>query len=359
MSFRMITRLVLLALAAWVLWWGYGKLFGGGGDAAGGMPQMPPTIVETTRVAVPPLQTSLESVGTLRADESVVVRPEVAGRLERIHFKEGQRVNAGDLLFSLDGSLARSDLNEAEANLQNSKQAFERAQELIAKNLISKSDFDNRRAEFGVDEARVASARARLAKVSVRAPFGGVTGLREISVGEYVTAGQALVSLVRLDPMEVDFNLPENQLAYIAVGQSVVVSLDAFAGEEFSGKVLVIDPMIDQVSRTARLRASIANPQRKLRPGLFARVSLGVSISDESLMIPEQAIWPMGDQNFVYRVEEGVAKLIPVSLGQRLPGRVQVTSGLSAGDEIVTAGQLKIQDGAKVQVLPPAEAASE
>jgi membrane fusion protein (multidrug efflux system) len=325
-----------------------------GAPGAGGPPGAMALAVETVVLQPEPLQQGLRTVGTLRADESVVVRPEIAGRLVGIHFAEGERIAAGAPLFTLDSSVARAALNEAQANLDKAQRADARANELATRQLIAKSDVDTVRAELGVTRARVASARAQLDKSTIHAPFDGVLGLREVSVGEFVNPGQALVSLVRLDPMEVDFSLPESELARLAPGQPVTIAVDAYAGREFSGTVKAIDPAIDIASRSARLRASIPNPDLVLRPGLFARVSLDRGgDAGEALLLPEEALLQQGDLRYVYRVVDGKAVRTPVETGRRVPGRIEIVAGLEPGAEVVTAGQSKpmMFDGAAVRVI--------
>lgn len=326
----------------------------GAGGPPGGM-QLP---VEAVTVQPQPLEGGLQTVGSLRADESVVVRPEVGGRIERIHFEEGGSVRAGQPLFTLDASLARASLNEAEANLENSRRANARAAELAGEQLIARSDYDQTRANYAVDQARVASARTALEKMTLRAPFSGRIGLREVSVGDFVNVGQDLVTLVRTDPVEVDFSLPEGALPEIRTGQQISVTVDAFPGERFGGEVVAIAPVIDPDSRSVRLRAQIANPDFRLRPGQFAKLTLDTSTGGEAILVPEQALMQEGETRFVYTVVDGKAARTEVTTGRRVPGKVQVVEGLQAGDVVITAGQGKpmMQVGAPVMVLPPAGA---
>jgi membrane fusion protein, multidrug efflux system len=328
-----------------------------GNGPAGGM-QLP---VEAVTIAPEPLDTGLGTVGSLRADESVVVRPEVAGRITRIHFTEGGRVQAGQPLVSLDTAIAGAALREAEANLANSRSAATRASELVGEQLIARSDYDNVRAQRAVDEARVASARAALSKMTLRAPFSGQIGLRSVSVGEYVNAGQDLATLVRLDPIEVDFSVPETRLAALRVGQPVQVEVDAFPDQRFGGQVVAIDPVVDPNSRSVKLRAQVANPDHRLRPGQFARVRLQSGEGRQALLVPEQALMQSGEERFVYTVVDGKAKRTVVQTGTRVPGKVEVTAGLSPGDVVITAGQAKpmMADGMPVMVLPGAGAAGQ
>lgn len=338
-------RILIASLALGLSACGSSAPDGAGGPPGGGMP---PTTVETARVEVRALPSLIETVGTLRADESAVIRPEVAGTIEKIHFTEGQRVAAGTLLFSLDGALTQADLNEAQANLDNSRRASARASELADKQLVARADLDKAKATLSVDQARAASARTRLGKTQLRAPFDGVVGLREVSAGDYVTAGQALVDLVRLDPMEVDFRVPEVQLGKVAVGQAVNLRLDAFPGQDFAGEVTAIAPTVDAAGRSVSLRARVPNADLKLRPGLFAQVQIVFGTNPKALMVPEEAIWPIGDQKMVFVIHDGAVKLVPVTIGMRIPGAVEVLDGVKAGDEVVTSGQQKLQDGAKV-----------
>ncbi len=323
---------------------------------AGGPPggEMPPMAVEVATVALEPLGSGLQTVGSLRADESVVIRPEVAGRIQRIHFAEGGRVSAGQPLFTLDASIARASVNEASANLDNSRRAAARAGELSKDRLIARADYDRARATLGVDQARVASAQASLAKMTLRAPFSGQIGLREVSVGAYVNAGQDLVTLVRLDPIEVDFHMPEAALPQLSRGQKFSISVDGSPDDRFVGEVVAIDPSIDVNSRSIKLRARIANPDGRLRPGQFARLILQEDANATGLLVPEQALMQAGEERFVYTVVDGVARKTVIKTGARIPGKVQVVEGLKAGDVVITAGQAKpmLREGSKVKSLP-------
>ncbi len=324
-------------------------------DAGGPPGGMPPMTVETAKVELQSLSAGFEAVGSLRADESVVVRPEVAGRVAKIHFAEGSHVNAGQALFELDDSQASAAVNEAAANLHNSQRVVDRARDLVAQKLISQSDADKAIAQLGVDQARVASARAALAKMTLSAPFAGQIGLRSVSVGEFVNVGQDLVTLVQLDPIEADFSVPETLLSQLSKGQKLTLEVDAFPGKTFGGQVLAIDPVVDANSRSIRLRAQVPNPDSKLMPGQFARLQLAATgDSGEALLVPEQALMQDGDGRYVYTVVAGKAKKTTVKTGRRVPGQVEVVEGLKAGDVVITAGQAKpmMHEGAAVATTP-------
>lgn len=318
--------------------------------AQGGPPGGMKTPVEAVEVTIRPLEASVSTVGSLRAAEAVMLRPEIAGRIERIHVADGQPVEAGEALFSLDAALINAEVNEASANLDRSRRAHTRARELSGRKLISNADFDSAEADLAVDEARLASARARLEKTIIRAPFSGAVGLRQVSLGQYIGVGDDLVNVVKLNPMQVDFQLPEVRLTSLAPGVSVKVTVDAFPDRAFVGEIMAIDPQIDAAGRSVSVRALLDNKEVILRPGLFARVEVVLSANPAALMVPEQALWPMGDKHYVFRVEAEIAKLLEVELGQRLPGWAEIVSGLAAGDVVVTAGQMKLRDGAPVQV---------
>ncbi|HXH01235.1 MAG TPA: efflux RND transporter periplasmic adaptor subunit [Xanthomonadaceae bacterium] len=334
---------------------------GGPGGAGGGPPGGMQLPVEAVAIQPQTLVAGLQAVGSLRADESVIVRPEVAGRISRIHFAEGGRVAAGQPLFTLDGSLPQASLNEANANLENSRRSAARAGELSNEKLIARADYDRARAALAVDQARAASARTMLSKMTLRAPFSGQGGLREVSVGAFANAGQDLVTLVRLDPIEVEFSVPENALAKLHNGQKVRVAVDAFPDDSFGGEVVAIDPVIDANSRSARLRARIANPDARLKPGQFAKLQIDTgSDRSDALLVPEQALMQDGQTRFVYTVVDGKAKKTVIVTGTRVPGMLEIVPGLKPGDVVITAGQGKpmMHDGAAVAVLPPGGAPS-
>ena len=319
--------------------------------------QMPPTAVETVQVAPQSLSRTISAVGSLRANESVTIRPEVPGKLEKVHFEEGQRVAAGTPLFTLDASLVRAEVREWEANVGKSQRDTTRAQELSERKLIAQQDLDAKRSELAVNQARLSSAKTRLAKTVITAPFAGVVGLRQVSPGEYVEAGQALVDLVQLDPLKLEFRVPEIHLGKIATGQVVAVELDAFPGEKFPGTVYAVDAMVDPQARNVALRAELDNEDGRLRPGLFARVSLELGSKADALLVPEQALWPQGDKQFVYVVKDGKADLVEVTTGVRENGKVEIVSGLAPDAIVITAGQLKIGPGSPVLAVPAAGAA--
>lgn len=292
----------------------------------------------------------VNAVGTLRSNESVMVRPEIAGRISNINFLEGEPVDSGQVLVSLDDTTHAAELADARANLKLAERNFQRLDELFQKGSVSARERDEALARLESTRAALQLAEARLAKTDVNAPFAGILGLRRVSPGDYVTPGQDLVNIEDIDPIKVDFSIPERYLSALSTGQQIRVRVDAFPGQAFEGEVYAVDPQVDPAGRSIAIRAHVANPGLLLRPGLFARVRLIVAERPDALVVPEEAIVPRGERRFVFRVEDGKAVLTPVTLGQRREGRVEVVEGLAEGDTVVTAGQLKIRDGVPVAV---------
>ncbi len=316
------------------------------GPAAG-----PPAVtVEAVKVATASMPQTITAVGSLRSDESITVRPEVAGRISAILFNEGQRVSKGATLVKLDPSINVADVEQARANLKLAKSKFDRAVDLAKSNFISGQAKDEAENNLRVAEASLQLAEAKLAKTEIKAPFSGVIGLRVVSVGDYVKEGADVVNLEAIDPLKVDFRVPEIYMKQVQVGQALEVSLDALPGKTYEGKVYAINPLVDATGRSIVIRAQVKNADTSLRPGMFARVRLITRDAQDALVIPEQAIVPQGEEQYVFRVVDGKALRTKIAVGQRREGKVEVLGGLSSGDTVVSAGQLKLRDGVPVAV---------
>ena len=307
-----------------------------------------PVAVEVVKVATQAMPQAITAVGSLRSDESITVRPEVAGRISAIKFQEGQRVAKGATLILLDPAINAAEVQQGRANLKLAQSKYDRAVDLAKSNFISGQAKDEAENNLRVAEAGVQLAEARLAKTEIKAPFSGIIGLRVVSVGDYVKEGADVVNLESIDPLKVDFRVPEIYLKQVQVGQSLQVQLDALPGKTFEGKVFAVNPLVDAAGRSIVIRAVVRNPDTSLRPGMFARVRLITRDEREALVVPEQAIVPQGDEQFVFRVVDGKANRVKIDVGQRRDGVVQVLRGLALNDTIVTAGQLKIRDGVPV-----------
>lgn len=321
----------------------------------GGPPPGPPVKVAMVRESA--VTDDVTAVGTLIADESVVIRPEIAGRIVKIHFNEGQPVNAGATLVSMDTADLRAKLAANEADVTVNRQRFDRARNMAGQNFMSQQAVDEANSNLSRAIALKQETLAQLAKANIRAPFGGTVGLRKVSVGAYLSAGDDIVSLEDISALKLDFRIPEVFLSKITKDQDVNVRVDTFPKEIFSGKIYALEPTVDVQTRTAMLRARIPNPDNKLKPGMFSRVTLILEKRGTAMVIPEQAIVPKGNQAIVVKVVDGKAEFVPVKLGRRRPGEVEILEGLAVNDTVVTDGQIKLQPGAPVTVMgapPPA-----
>lgn len=311
-------------------------------------------LVEAATARVMSVSREITAVGTLTSNESVVVSAEIAGRVVDIAFSEGQRAKAGQVLVRLDRSILEAQRDRAEASLTLSRANRDRAEVLLREEAISQREWDEASAQWRLDEASLRLAQAQLDKTVLRAPFDGALGLRHVSVGEYVQPGQPIVTLDDTDPIKLDFRVPEVFSARLQAGQGVQVQVDAAPGRTFSGKVYAIDPKVDPTGRSLQVRARVPNAEGSLRPGMFAQVRLVMEERPDALMIPEQALISQGQSQFVYKVVEGVVVEVPVSLGLRQRGLVEITDGLSPGDTVITAGQIKVRPGVPVTIAPAA-----
>jgi membrane fusion protein (multidrug efflux system) len=307
--------------------------------------------VEAAKVVAAPLSEQVTAVGTLLSNEAVTVSSEIAGRLQEIHFEEGTAVAKGAPLFTLDDSVYRAQLADAEAKLKLAEQTHQRTTQLFKNKYATAQSADEATSNLAVSTATVELARVQLEKTRIVAPFSGIVGLRHVSAGEYITAGQALVNLEAIDPVKADFRVPEKFLPAIRVGQTIRIKVDAFPEDTFEGKVYAIDPRLDVAGRSLLVRAKVPNTDQRLRPGLFARVTVLLQLKEDALSVPEQALVPQGDDQFVFKIVDGKARMTKVVIGTRRDGRVEIVDGLAAGDQVVTAGQLKIRDGSAVSVI--------
>ena len=298
------------------------------------------------------------AIGTLRADEGVMIRPEIAGRIDRIAFDEGQRVKKGALLATLDAAETRALVASSRAQAGLDKQRLERAADLQKKGFISQQALDEMQSNYARSAAKLREDEAKLAKSEIRAPFSGVAGLRQVSEGAYVAAGTDIARLEKIDQLKLDFRLPETYLAQLKSGLAVSVAVDAFPQASFPGNIYAIEPAVDEQTRTVLARARVANPQLRLRPGLFAREQLTLGVRENAVWIPEEAIVPRGQDSFVWRVTDGKAELVPVQTGTRKVGEVEIMKGVAAGDIVVTDGSQRLVPGMQVSIIPSAKPAA-
>jgi membrane fusion protein (multidrug efflux system) len=312
--------------------------------------------VEVATVEQTRLVDEAQSVGSLRSRQSIVVRPEVSGRVTQVNFRDGQRVSRGQLLVQLDDQLAQAQIKQAEAELSIARANFNRNKELVEQNFISRRTLDESAANLEVAQAKLSLAQATAARLKIMAPFDGTVGIRSINLGDYLKDGADVVNLEDMDAIYVDYRLPERFQSQVKVGQRAQIDIDALPGRKFSALVLAIDPLIDANGRSVGVRACIDNRRMQLRPGMFARVATVFAQKDKALVIPEEAIVPQGGRQFVIRLIDGsegkVSQRVEVKVGSRSPGKVEIVEGLAAGETVVVAGQQRVQrDGMAVRVI--------
>jgi membrane fusion protein (multidrug efflux system) len=362
-----IAACALLVAAGGGAWWWYNMgpgakapdLTAAAGSAKPGAapkPGAPPPAVgvEAVKVSVGTARQTVLAVGTFRSNEAIMVRPELASRVIGFNFDEGQKVAKGQVLVRLDAALDEAQLAQAEAALVLSKANYDRAISLVQRQAGTEKAVDEARAALRRDEAAVQLAKSRVEKYTLIAPFDGVVGLRRVSVGSYLVAGADIVNLEQIDPLKVDFRIPESFLPALRVGQPIVVTVDAFTGREFTGKVFAIDPLVDEAGRSIVIRAMVGNQQDVLRPGVFGRVAVTLATRENAMFVPEQAIVPVGDRVQVYRIVDGKSVPTFVRAGQREKGQVEILEGLKPDDVVITAGHLKLpRPGMPVTIVPP------
>jgi len=335
------------------------------GKAGAGAKPTGPMPVRAVPAWQAPASDEASAVGTLRADESVALRPEIAGRVAEIRFAEGQRVSGGALLVRLEAAELAAVVASSRAQVALEERRLARALDLRTKGFLSEQALDDQRTSLARARAKLAEDEARLARTEIRAPFAGIVGLRQVSEGAYVAAGTDIARLEKIDVLKLDFRLPEAYVARLRSGQAVSVAVDAFGAQSFAGTIYAIEPAVDEQTRTVLVRARVPNRDERLRPGMFARVQLVLARRANAVWVPEAAIVPRGEAAFVYRVADGKAEFVKVRTGVRRPGEVEIVAGLAAGDLVVTEGTQRIAPGMALAVLPaqpsarPAAAAAE
>lgn len=324
-------------------------------DSGKGAPP-PAMAVRAVAAKVGPAVDEASAIGNLRADESITIRPEIAGRIVEMPFREGENVKKGARLVALDSAELRAIVASSDAQAKLDQQRFERSEDLFKKGFISQQGLDESRSNLVRARAKLAEDAAKLARTEIHAPFPGVVGLRQVSEGAFVTAGTDIARLEKIDQLKLDFRLPENFIGRLKNNQSVRIQVDAYARDTFSGAVYAIEPGVDEQTRTVLVRARVANTGLKLRPGMFARVYVQLGLREKALWIPEAAIVPRGQDSFVYRVSDGKAALVKVATGVRKVGEVEIVNGLAAGDLVVTEGTQRLGPGGPVSIMSDAPA---
>lgn len=308
-----------------------------------------PVIVAPARVAE--LTDRIEALGTTRANETVRLSTSVTGIIREINFNDGQEVAAGDVLVVLEKSEEEARLKAAQAVLAERRYAFERARQLERERIATTAQLEERRAAMQEAEAEIEAIQARIADRTIRAPFTGLVGLRDISVGALVAPGDLITTLDDLRVIKLDFSVPATYLQTLRVGLPIVAKASAFADQSFSGELASIDTRVDSVTRSVVARALVPNPERTLRPGLLMTVEL-LKNPRQAVVVPEAALIPRGRSNTVLVVDdEDRAVQREVTIGTRRLGEVEILSGLSEGEQVITHGTMSVRPGEPVNVM--------
>lgn len=327
--------------------------FSGCAEKSEAQPKKPEMIVSVVgfKAVQKPVQNKISLVGTLEANEMVEIKSEIDGTVEEVKFEEGQKVHKGDRLFLIDQKKLMASLDQTEANLKLAESTVERYKTLTESGAISRQEYDQAAANFEITQASVNLSREQLRDATIVAPFDGTMGARTVSAGQVIPKGAGLSFIVNQDPMKANFHVPERYLSQVKIGQNVEMRVAAYPDEIFNGEVFFIDPKIDDLSRTALLKAKVPNADEKLRHGMFANLQLIVNVKNDAIVIPESALIVKGDQISVYTVNEDTTVAIkPVHIGIRMAGFVEATEGVKENDVVVVEGYQKLFPGARTKV---------
>jgi membrane fusion protein (multidrug efflux system) len=318
------------------------------GGPRGGF-QMPPTPVEVAEVHPRVVRDQFHALGNIGSDENIEIVSELNARVMDLPFAEGQPVDSGALIARLDDREIGAEAERTQAERDQAESNYERSQKLSAQGVVSTQELEDSHTALRVAEAVAAVARARLEKTRIRAPFPGIVGVRRVSRGAYLREGSVITDLTRVDEMKVTFSAPERFARELKPGVEVELATPAFPGERFVGKLSVVDPVVDANTRTLRLVARIPNRGYRLRPGMSADVSVTLAERAQALVVPDEAVFAQGNQNFVYLVKaDSTVALTPVELGTRDSMQVEIVRGIAAGDRVIRTGHQKLYPGARV-----------
>jgi membrane fusion protein (multidrug efflux system) len=351
----MIKRFILMLVAVGLIFGGiFGWKFYQLQQYIAHAPKPQPVTVASADVQEESWTPYLYSVGSLVATQGIAVTNEVPGQVKAIHFHSGEQVKEGELLLELDDSVDRAQLDGARAEQRLAEIRFKRSSDLLKKKAISKADYDVAVANLDNAKAQVRSQLEVVHKKQIKAPFSGLLGIRQVDIGEYLSPGSPIVPLQALNPIFVDYSLPEQRLGRLSVGQTLTLSVKSSPGRVFQGHISAINPGIEPTTRNVRIRGTLENADHVLRPGMFAEVQTHLPMRKGILTVPRTAITyaPYGDSVFAIQEQNGglAVKRVQVQTGEVRGDRVEITRGLKAGQRIVTAGQLKLRNGQAVVI---------
>jgi membrane fusion protein (multidrug efflux system) len=321
-------------------------------STAGPVNAQPPAPVFVTEARLQTIEDRIEALGTLRASESVELTAAVTETVTALHFDDGDRVEAGQVLVEMTSAEERAQLEEARATVEEARRQFERIRSLREKQTAAESLLDQRRREWETGRARLAAIESRLADRLVRAPFAGVVGLRNVSPGALVEPGDVITTLDDDSLMKLDFPVPAVHIGALATGMPVSATTRGWSGRRFEGEVKSLDSRVDPITRTVVVRALLPNPDHALRPGMLMQVEL-LNRRREAIVIPEQCLVPLGERQYVFVVDQAADNTVErreVRIGTRRPGEVEIVQGLEVGERVITDGTLKVRAGGKVTI---------
>lgn len=342
--------LILLALIAAVIL--YNKVLHPKDVAPKSPAGGPPKEMAVTGFIVQPknLDNNIQASGTLLANEEIELHAEIAGKITQLNLNEGSAVSKGTLLIKLYDADLQAQLKKLQVQKETADKTNQRLKQLLAINGIGAQEYDNALIQFNNIVADMELVQAQLSKTEIRAPFSGMVGLKSVSNGAYVSPATSIATLQQIDPLKIDFTVPEKYFSSIRKNDVIKFSVDG-SDETFTGKVFAIEPRIDEATRTIKVRALVQNPKAKLFPGAFAKVDLGLKIIDNALMVPTQCIIPEARNKKLIVVKNGKAQFVKAETGVRNQSYIQITSGVEAGDTIVATGLMYIKPDAGLKVV--------
>ena len=313
--------------------------------------------MEVAKAEALTLTDDVQAVGSLKSAQGVMLRPEVAGRIAKLGFADGARVRRGQLLVQLDDTLQQAQIKQADAQASIARTNLQRSRELQAQGFVSQSAVDQNAAALQVADAQVSLAQAQAARMKVLAPFDGTAGLRLVDVGDYVKDGADIVNIEDLAALKVQFAVPERYVDRLRAGQAVELMVDALPGRKFKGRVEAVDSQVDANGRALQVLAKVDNTGALLKPGMFARPRVVFAVREGAVVVPEEALVPLGTRQLLFKVVDGangqkVAQRLEAKVGMRLPGKVEILEGVKAGDSLVTAGHARLLRGDNLPVRP-------
>lgn len=350
--YSQLAVIVVLAGAGAGGWYFWGQNAVGNQGPATGRGGGGPVAVEFITARQGSVVEKIESVGTARANEAVLITAKQPGTIATLNFNEGQRVRAGQILAELDTKERKADLDQAKAGNDEARQRLDRARQLRGTGSVTEARLDELDSQFRATEARLRMAQARLDDVRITAPFDGRVGMRQVSLGAMLQSGGAVTTLDDISKIKLEFSVPEVMMGNLRPGLAVVARTPAFSDRDFTGQVTVVDTRVDPTTRSIRVNALIDNPDEALKPGLFLNVDLVVSRRDNALIVPEEAIVPEATKHYVFIVRDNRVNRREVTLGMRFPGEVEIVKGITLADQIVARGTQKIRDNQPVRPSP-------